>query len=165
MNVSVDNLGACKKLLRVEVSEGKVNSTFDEIASQFQKQVQLPGFRPGKAPAHLIAASFEGKIKEETRKKLFQDSYKAAAEKEKLRVIVTLNVEEQQFGRSMPYSYTVTCETAPEFEIPEYKGLRAKREISSATETDVTRALNILRDQHVKYNDVDRELRDGDVAF
>jgi len=148
----------------VEVPVEKVNATFDEYTGLFQKQVQLPGFRPGKAPKHLIVKSYEGRINEETRKKLFEDSYRQAATDQKLRVIVTIDVEEQSFGRGLPFGYTVTLEHAPEFELPNYKGLKAKRETTLATDADVDRALNILREQQVKYNDVTRAAQTGDAV-
>jgi trigger factor len=55
-------------------------------------------------------------------------------------------------------------ETAPEFQLPEYKGLPAKLETKSVTEADVTRAIDMLRGQHATFETVARELRAGDVA-
>ncbi len=164
MNVSVETLGPCKKLLRVEVPVEKVNAAFDELTGAFQKQAQLPGFRPGKAPKHLIVKSYEGRINEETRKKLFEESYRQAAADQKLRVIVTIDVEEQSFGRGVPFGYTVTLEHAPEFELPNYQGLAAKRETTLASDADVDRAVNILREQQVKYDDVTRAAQTGDAV-
>ena len=120
MNVSVENLGPCKKLLRIEVPVEQVNAAFDTVTASFQKQAQLPGFRPGKAPKHMIVKSYESQINDEVRKKLFGDSYAAASSQEKLRVLATLDVEELTFGRGLPFSYTATLENAPEFEVPEY---------------------------------------------
>ena len=164
MNVSVETLGPCKKLLRVEVPVEKVNAAFDELTGAFQKQAQLPGFRPGKAPKHLIVKSYEGRINEETRKKLFEESYRQAAADQKLRVIVTIDVEEQSFGRGVPFGYTVTLEHAPEFELPNYQGLAAKRETTLASDADVDRAVNILREQQVKYDDITRAAQTGDAV-
>jgi trigger factor len=164
VNVSVENLGPCKKLLRVEVPVEKVNATFDAVTAEFQKAAQLPGFRPGKAPKHLITRSYEPRIVEETRKKLVEESFRAAAQQEKLNIVVTLDVEDQQFGRNQALQFTATVEVAPDFALPNYKGLAAKRELTVATEADVERALGILREQHAQYNDVDRPVQDGDVA-
>ena len=146
MNVSVENLGPCKKLLRIEVPVEQVNAAFDTVTASFQKQAQLPGFRSGKAPKHMIVKSYESQINDEVRKKLFGDSYAAASSQEKLRVLATLDVEELTFGRGLPFSYTATLENAPEFEVPEYKGLKAQRPVAQPTEADVERALNILRE-------------------
>lgn len=164
MNVSVEHLGPCKKLLRVEVPVEKVNATFDDVAVQFQKAAQLPGFRPGKVPRHLILKSFEPKIVEEARKKLVEESFRAAAAQEKLSVVVTLDVEEQQFGRNQALQFTATVEVAPDFALPGYKGLAAKRELRVATDADVERALGILREQQAKFEDVQRPIQEGDVA-
>ena len=164
MNVSAENLGPCKKLLRVEVPVEQVNAAFDSITAEFQKQAQLPGFRPGKAPKHLVVKAHEGRIEEEVRKKLFNDAYGQATQQEKLRVVATLNVEELTFGRGMPFSFTATLEHAPEFGLPTYKGLKAQRPTTEPTEADAERAMTILREQQVKYNDVNRAVVDGDIA-
>ena len=95
---------------------------------------------------------------------LEEDSYRQAANDQKLRVIVTIDVEEQSFGRGVPFGYTVTLEHAPEFEVPNYKGLAARRETTLATDADVDRALGILREQQVKYNDVNRAAQTGDAV-
>jgi trigger factor len=161
---TVDDLGGCKKLVRVEVPVGVVDAMFDGITRQFMKFAQLPGFRPGKAPKHLVIKSYEGRIQEETKKKLLEDSFRAAVDQNKLRVVVTLNVEEQSFGRGMPFQFNVNCEVAPDFTLPAYKGLELKREVSAASDADVDRAVNILREQQVKYNDVSRASQNGDVV-
>ena len=57
----------------------------------------------------------------------------------------------------------VTLEHTPDFELPTYKGLKAKREAAVAGDADVERAVGILREQQVKYNDVQRAAQDGDV--
>jgi len=164
VNVSVENLGPCKKLLRVEVPVERVNAVFAEAASAYTKQAHIQGFRPGKAPQHMILKQYGAGIEQEARKRLFEEAYQAAVTQEKLRVVVTLDTEEQQFGRSLPMQFTVTLEVAPEFEVPNYRGLNATRESKIAGDVDVDRAMNILREQQVKYNDVHRPLQEGDIA-
>ena len=164
MNVSVENLGPCKKLLRVEVPVEMVSAVFGEVTGLVARNAQLPGFRPGKAPQHLVAKNFESRIQEDTRRRLFEESYRNAAESHKLRVITTLGVEEQSFGRGQPFGYTVTLEHAPEFDLPVYKGLSARREVALVSDDDVDKAINTLREQQVKYNEVTRPAQLGDVT-
>lgn len=164
VNATIDDLGGCKKLVRVEVPVEVVDAVFEDITRQFIKFAQLPGFRPGKAPKHLVVKSYAGRIEEESKKRLTEESFRSASAKNDLKVIVTLNIEEQSFGRGMPFQYTVNCEVAPDFALPEYKGLALKREVSAASDADVDRAVNILREQQVKYNDVQRAAQNGDVV-
>jgi trigger factor len=55
-------------------------------------------------------------------------------------------------------------ETAPEFQLPEYKGLPAKTEARAVTDADLERALNVLREQQVSYKTLERPVQAGDIA-
>jgi trigger factor len=164
VNITVENLAPCKKLLRVEVDAKAVDEAFDAVTKDFQKQASLPGFRPGKAPRAMVLKKYEPDIKTEVKRKLIGDSYRKALDEKKIAVIGHPDIEEIQFGRGQTLQFAATIETAPEFQLPEYKGLPAKREAKSVTAADVDRAIELLARQHTKFETVARELRRGDIA-
>jgi trigger factor len=164
VNITVENLAPCKKLLRVEVDAKAVDEAFDAVTKDFQKQASLPGFRPGKAPRAMVLKKYEPDIKDEVKRKLIGDSYRKALDEKKIAVIGHPDIEEIQFGRGQTLQFAATIETAPEFQLPEYKGLPAKREAKSVTAADVDRAIELLARQHTKFETVARELRLGDIA-
>jgi trigger factor len=164
VNITVENLAPCKKLLRVEVDAKAVDEIFDSITKDYQKQAALPGFRPGKAPRDMVAKKYEADIKDEAKRKLIGENYRKALEEKKLNVLGYPDIEEIQFARGQNLQFAATIETAPEFQLPEYKGLSVKRETKSVSDEDVERALGLLAQQHVKFETVTRELKMGDVA-
>ena len=164
MNVTVENLAPCKKLVRVELDVAAVDAAFDAITKDIQKQANLPGFRPGKAPRTMVEKKFDAEIKDEAKRKLIGDAYRKAIEENKLSVVGYPDIEEVQFGRGQSLQFTATVETAPDFQLPEYKGLPATIEAKSVTEEDVGRALELLRGQQADYKAVTRPLTSGDVA-
>jgi len=164
VNVSVENLAPCKKLVRVELDAAAVDATFDTITRDFQKQAALPGFRPGKAPRDMVVKKYGAEIKEEAKRKLIGDNYRKAIEEQKLQVVGYPDIEEVQFERGQALQFTATVETAPEFQLPEYKGLPAVLEPKTVTDADVERALELLRGQHTKFETVARPLAGGDIA-
>ncbi|HZL13066.1 MAG TPA: trigger factor [Verrucomicrobiae bacterium] len=164
MNITVENLAPCKKLLRVELDAKAVDETFDAVTKNYQKQAALPGFRPGNAPRALVLKKYEADITGEVKRKLIGDNYRKALEEKKISVLGYPDIEEIQFGRGQNLQFAATIETAPEFQLPEYKGLAVKREIKSVSDEDVERALKLLAQQHVKFETVARELKMGDVA-
>ena len=164
MNVTVENLAPCKKLVRIEIEVQKVDETFESITKDFQKQANLPGFRPGKAPRDMVLRKYEKDIQDEVKKKLISDSYREAVKAQKLEVIGYPDIEEVQFERGQPLQFTATVETAPEFQMPEYKGLPAQLESKTVTDADVTHALDLLRAQHPTFQTVARSLANGDIA-
>jgi trigger factor len=164
VNITVETLAPCKKLVRVEVDVKAVDEVFDAVTKDYQKQASLPGFRPGKAPRELVAKKYEADIKAEAKRKLIGDSYRKAVDEKKIAVVGYPDIEEIQFGRGQALQFAATIETAPEFQMPDYNGLRVKREAKSVTDADVERAVELLRRQHAKFETVVREAHPGDVA-
>jgi len=164
VNVTVENLAPCKKLLRVELDAKAVDEAFDVMTKNFQKEAALPGFRPGKAPRDLVLKKYEKDIQDEVKRKLIGDSYRKAVDEKKLDVLGYPDIEEIQFGRGQALQFAATIETAPDFQLPEYKGIPVKREAKSVTEADIERALNLLREQRVKFETVIRAAQTGDIA-
>ena len=164
VNVSVENLAPCKKLVRVEVEAQQVDETFDSITKDFQRQASLPGFRPGKAPRDMVLRKYEKDINDEVKRKLISDSYRKALNEKKLDVVGYPDIEEIQFGRGQTLQFAATIETAPEFELPDYKGLEVKKESRSVTDEDVEKAIDALRQQQLNFKTAERPAQLGDIA-
>jgi trigger factor len=164
VNVTVENLAPCKKLVRVEIEAQRVDETFETITKEFQREAALPGFRPGKAPREMVLRKYEKDIQNEVKRKLISDSYRKAVDEQKLDVLGYPDIEEIQFSRGQALQFAATVETAPEFELPDYKGLSVKREARTVTGADVDRALDALREQRVNFQTVQRPIQIGDIA-
>ena len=164
MNVTVENLGPCKKLLRFDIDVAAVKSAFDEAAKAYQKEATLPGFRPGKAPKEMVLKRYEKEISDEAKRKLMGDNYRSAIKDQKLEVVGYPDIEEIQFGKDQPMQFAATIETAPEFTAPNYRGLEAKREKRGVGEEDIDKALQLLADRVSSFNNVEREVKEGDYV-
>jgi trigger factor len=164
VNVTVETLAPCKKLVRIEVDAAAVDAAFEEVGKNFVRQVSIPGFRPGKAPKSMVLKRYESGIQEEVKKKLLPDSYRQAVKDQNLKVIGYPDIEEIQFGKGQSLQFAATIETAPEFELPEYKGLPVKRESKQVTDDDVVKAMKTLRERVAKFETVTRPAQDGDVV-
>src|SRR5436853_5347425 len=150
--------------MRVEVEPQKVDEAFEAVTKDFQRAASLPGFRPGKAPKDMVVRKYAKDIEDEVKKKLISDSYKKAIEEQKLDVLGYPDIEEIQFNRGQPLQFAATVETAPEFELPEYKGLQVQREAKAVTDEDLNRALDALREPQITFKTVERSAQEGDIA-
>lgn len=164
MNVTVENLAPCKKLVRFELDAKAVDEAYDKMAKDFVREAQLPGFRPGKAPKDMVLKKYEKEISEEVKKKLIGDTFRQGVKEQKLEVVGVPDLEEIQFGRGQNLQFAATVETAPEFELPEYKGIAANREDATVTEDDLQKALSALQNQQGKFEKVDRPVKQGDYV-
>ncbi|HMO64711.1 MAG TPA: trigger factor, partial [Verrucomicrobiota bacterium] len=164
MNVTVEQLGPCKVLLRVEIEAPQVDAAFEQAAGEYQRQARLTGFRPGRAPLHLVTRAYGGQIERDVKRKLVGDHYRQAVSEQKLRPFGDPEIEEVQFGRGQAFQFTATLETEPAFPLPDYKGLPVEVEARVVTDDDVERALAMLREQRASFSDVPRAAKAGDVV-
>jgi trigger factor len=148
----------------VEVESQKVDETLDTVTKQFQREANLPGFRPGKAPRDMVVRKYGKDIEDEAKRKLISEAYKSALEEQKLDVLGYPDIEEIQFSRGQPLQFAATIETSPEFELPEYKGIPVKREARTVTDEDVEKALQVLRESQTTFKTVERPAQTGDIA-
>ena len=151
-------------MLRFDIEASVVDAAFANVAKDISKQASLPGFRPGKAPREMVLKRYEKEIEEEAKKKLMGDSYRDGIKEHKIEVVGYPDVEEIQFGKGQALQFAATVETAPEFEVPEYRNLAAQREKRGVTEEDITKAINMLADRVSNFNTVAREVKNGDYV-
>jgi trigger factor len=112
----------------------------------------------------MVLRKYEKEIQDETKRKLISEAYRQAIDEQKLDVVSNPDIEEIQFSRGLPLQFAATIETAPEFELPEYKGLPIRREMQSVTDADMERALDLLRERQVSFTKVERPVQSADIA-
>ncbi len=141
-----------------------MDQEFAKVKAEVVRQARLPGFRPGKAPKDLIERTYAERIQEDVRRNLMNESYRAALKEHDFRPVGSPKIEEVQFGAGQTMIYTANVEVAPQFELPEYKGLPVRREQRVVTDEDKERALQVLRDQRASFTDVERPVQPGDFV-
>jgi trigger factor len=164
VNVIVENVAPCRKLLKVDVDAQAVKEAFESVTTDLQRSVKLPGFRPGKVPKDIITRNFSKDLEAEVRRRIVNDAYKKAIADHKLHPVSSPDVKEGNLNREQNFTFDIIIDTAPEFELPEYKGLPVKKEVRTVADADMDRALNVLRERVAQYNDVDRSAREGDIV-
>lgn len=166
MNVEVETQPNCITNLRVEVPAERVAQERQKIVGDYAGQVRLPGYRPGKAPRSLVEAKFKKDIAEELKRKLVGAATREAIAEKKLRVLSVADVEEVELNSDDTMKFAARLITAPEFELPEYKGVTVRVPSGEITAADVDRAIEQLRGRLADFVDLteDRGLAMDDFA-
>lgn len=165
MNIVAENQPNCLVTLQVELPSDRVSKEWKEVASQFQRQVRVPGYRPGKAPQSIVDSRFAKDIREELTNRLLRSSLDEAIKEKKLRVISVSQVENVEITDDKTMRYRATVVTAPDFELPDYSAIDAEIPAPKVTDEDINRWLDELREPHSNYAPVeDRPVQMGDFA-
>lgn len=83
---TVDN-SPCSKTLTVEVGVEEIKKEIDSVYGELSKHAQIPGFRPGHAPLHLLQLRFGRAVRKEAEEKVTEKACQEALEELKLQVI------------------------------------------------------------------------------
>ena len=165
MSVTIENTAPCRKTLRVEVDAQRVAGTRAEILQEFRKHATIPGFRPGKAPEPMVEKRYAHEIDDELRKRIIPDTYREVLAEKKLHVVGYPRVEKVEYQPGRALVYTAAVDTAPEFKLPDYKGIDLKKKEVPVTDEDMNKTIDSLRDQQAEFVNVEgRALRTNDFA-
>ena len=154
MKVEVENQPHCVATLKIELPPEQVSKEWDAIANSLAAQARIPGYRPGKAPKRVIEAKFRKDIQDELTKKLVSKSYHEAIAEKQLRVVSLTNLEDVEFGDDRSMRFRATVVTAPEFELPDYKGIPLQLPDTKVSEEEIDAAVERLREQSADFVDV-----------
>lgn len=165
MPVTIEQTAPCRKTLRVEVPADRVAGKRAEILQEFRRSAALPGFRPGKAPEPMVEKRYAREIDDEVRKRLIPDTYREALNEHKINAVGFPEVKSVESQPGQPLRYAAVVDTAPEFALPEYKGISLTKKEVVIADDEVTKSIDMLRDQQAEFTSVEgRSLRTGDYA-
>ena len=155
MKLEVTELGPNKRALKIEVPEDEVNRQFAQAYVDLNRQVRIPGFRPGKAPLALLEKRYAKVVEEDLIRKLIPDYYDKAVRQAGF-VAVQVEVpplERAKIKKNAPFSFTATVEIKPPIELRDYKApnpISLKPDKRVVTDEQVMEALDRLREQHAQ---------------
>lgn len=164
MNVQITDINETRKALTVTLDKGEVEGEYTSLLGEYTRQVRLPGFRPGKAPAAMVAQRFGKELKEEFKSKVIGKAYRDGLEQSKLEVISLVDVEEGSIEPGLSAAIKLTVDVRPEIQLPEYTGLETQIEPTEPTEAEIDGMIEGLRAERADFKVAERPAAKGDYV-
>ncbi len=155
MKMDVTELGPMKRALKIEVPADEVTQRLAKAYVELNRQVNIPGFRPGKAPLAMLEKRYAKTVEEDVIRGLVPDFYDKAIRQAG---IVPVHVEIPPLDRAKikkdePFIFTATVEIRPKIELRDYKApspISLKPDNRTVTEEQLNRGLEVLREQQAR---------------
>jgi trigger factor len=165
VKTSVETLDPTKVKLTVEVEPKRVKQAFDRAARELAKQINMPGFRPGKAPRRLIEQRFgDGVIAQTAMEDSLSDYYVEALREQELDVVSQPEVDVETFDEQDGCTFTATVEVRPSFDPPDHEGIDVTFPEWDVEDEEVDTQLEQLRERFAEVDEVEREAATGDLV-
>jgi len=167
MKSSVENVSNLQRRLHVEIPAAVVENTFQKHFTNIQKNVELKGFRKGKAPIATIRSVYGDRVKMDVVQDLIQNHYAQALLAHKLEPIGNPEFEFQDPMEGFDFKFSAAFDVRPEITLKKYEGLEVERAKAQFDESRVDAVLENLRSQRATMVDVleARPAQQGDVAM
>ncbi len=156
MQVSVEATSALERKMTVAVPAERVDQEVQKRLQSLSRTVNLPGFRPGKVPAKVVANKYGPKVRQEVMDEVTRTSFYEALTAEKLQPAGMPVFEPKLTTESDNIEFTATFEVYPDVELASFEGVSVARPAAEIAARDIDGMIDKMRRQRVEWEEIDR---------
>ena len=166
LNVKVDQTSACERHITVSIPRDDIERYFQEKFDELAPKAEVPGFRIGRAPRKLIENRFRKQIADQVKGSLLMDSLAQINESEDFSAISEpdFDFETIAIPDEGPMTYEFNIEVRPEFEMPNWKGMKLERIERDISDAEVDKELVQLGSRFSDLVPVEEPVQAGDYV-
>ncbi|NJK35160.1 MAG: trigger factor [Oscillatoriales cyanobacterium SM2_2_1] len=136
MKVTLEKRPDSKVCFAIEVEGTASQELYDKLLSDLMRRVQIPGFRPGKAPKHMVirdlgAEKLKANVLEQLFERCLPEALKQQADLKPVgQFELVQNTEEllKTFEIGQVFRFDALIDVEPELTIPAYRGITVQAE-------------------------------------
>ncbi len=167
MKVRVEKLDKHKMVLEMEIPEDEVAKAVNKAYHKLANQVNIPGFRKGKAPRGIVERRV-GKeaLLNEAFDIIAPTAYNQALTEQSIEPVSRPQIEVVTLQEDKPLVFKATVTARPQVTLGSYKGVKVTRGSGEVTDADIDAELQKLRERHARVVVAEgEELKTGDFAI
>ncbi len=161
------NVAANRYELEIVIDSEKFQEAIKAAYQKNAKNINIPGFRKGKAPFTFVEKYYGSEVFfEDALNILYPDAVDEAIKESGLKVINDkMDFDMVSISKEDGVDFKVTVTTYPEIEIGEYKGLKAEKLIAKVEDSEIDAQINSMADRNARMVAVeDRAAQLGDTV-
>ncbi len=153
MQVSVELTSELSRKMTVNIPNTVLEEKINSRLKSLSRDVKIDGFRPGKAPAKVVARLYGDRVKNEVAGDLIQSSYFDALKQVNLNPVAQPQIYPAD-GEGL--TYVAEFEVYPEISLEPVKQLQLVRPVAEVSEADLDAMIEKLRFQQARWQAVER---------
>lgn len=166
MKSSIEKLNETRVKLTVEVPFEELSAEIDQAYKSIAAQVNIPGFRKGKAPRQLIDARIgRGPILEQVVNDMLPVRYEKALNEHDVTPLGSPEIDITKLEDGELIEFTAEVDTRPEITIPDFSTIAVEVEALKSDEDAIEDELTRLRERFAELSDTKRKLKTDDFAI
>jgi trigger factor len=138
-DVEIKDVGPCRKHIKVTVHREDIDGRLGEKFKELMVDAPVAGFRPGKAPRKIVERRFAKEVGDQVKAEVLLASLQQLAEDHDIAPLTAPDIDpgDIELPREGPLVYEFEVEVRPQFDLPNYKGLKIRRPVHTFTDEEV----------------------------
>lgn len=166
MEVTVERPQPCEAVLTITVDDAQMEQARERASREYARYVNVPGFRPGKAPRHLVEQSVGAEsLEKHAREIVVQIAYKVALESEGIEPYDQATVEDIDSEDGEPFKFRANIPLRPDVELGDMTNLIARWNPIQITDDDVQREIDAMLIARATVEPTTDPITDGAMVF
>ncbi|KAB1441233.1 trigger factor [Pseudodesulfovibrio senegalensis] len=128
MEYKVEEISPVKRQVNITVPAEEAEAAVSATVALYKMRTNIKGFRPGKAPASIIESQNRNQIYNEATTDLVNMQINQIMGELAMAPLSRIDVDADLIERGKDFTYSISFEVAPKFDLPEYKGLAVEME-------------------------------------
>ena len=164
MQINETSADGLKREYKIVVPAGDIESKLMGRLSEIGQSVNVPGFRPGKAPIALLKKRYGDALRGEILEQTIQDATQQAMTEKGVRPATQPQVEVVTFEDGADLEYTLAVELLPDIEPTDFSKLSLERLAPDISDDEVAKSLDGIAEQRKEFAaaDADHAAESGD---
>ena len=158
MEIKVNDLTSVDKEITILANREDLQPKFDEAYKGIRPKVNLPGFRPGKAPIGLIKKRFSQEIEVEEINKYIQEVFESRVVEEHDPVGETQMLDFQWENDELEVTFKIG--TKPMVELTDLGKIKVKSMVHDVSDAEVDEEIERAIEREGNWEDVDTEINE-----
>ncbi len=165
MNIKSTERNGNLTTIVVEIDKELMESGVNKAYLKARKNIQLPGWRKGKAPRKLIESIYGAYVfYEDGIEEIFPEVYKAAVIDQEIKAVGRPSLTNMDISDEGIVTLTITTDVYPEVTLGDYKGIEVEKAEATVTDEQVQAELDRMAQNVASTETVERAAEMGDTA-
>ena len=150
--------------LTIEIDKEAFEAAMTKSFKKNVKYINIPGFRKGKAPRHLVEKYYgEAVFYEDAINFVCPDAYEFAVKEAGIEPVDRPEIDIESIGDGKETVITAVVTVKPEVTLGEYKGIKVEKTVYETKDEDIDREIKAAQEQNSRMIPVeDRAVKMGD---
>ena len=151
--------------LEIKIEAQKFEEAIKKVYFKSAKYFNIPGFRKGKAPQHIVEKYYGKEIfYEDAFNEVVPEEYEKALEENKIDAVSRPKIDIITMEKGQDLVFTATVETKPEVKLGKYKGIEIPKIEYNVKDADIDEQIKQMQEKNARLVSVETPVEKGNIT-